>query len=118
MARKKAPEITFQAHIAEYLCREHGYIALEQTEITDTVHCIAEDHLWSFLKATQKKTLDKLTADYGADARDEIFKSLCAAAFLGLSLSEFSHLSMMCRYDPNTWKSTFNQYSDSVSGSD
>lgn len=78
MARKKAPEITFQAHIAEYLCREHDYIALEQTEITDTVHCIAEDRLWSFLKATQKETMDKLAADYGTDARDEIFKALRA----------------------------------------
>ena len=76
MARKKAPEITFQAHIAEHLSRDHGYVALEQTEITDTAHCIAEDHLWSFLKATQKESLDKLAADYGTDARYEIFKAL------------------------------------------
>ena len=76
MARKKAPEITFQDHIAAYLQREHRYIALKQTEITDSEHVIVEDHLWAFLNATQKETLDKLAADYGADARDEIFKAL------------------------------------------
>ena len=76
MARKKAPEITFQDHIADYLHREHHYIALKQTEITDSEHVIVEDHLWAFLNATQKETLDKLAADYGADARDEIFKAL------------------------------------------
>ena len=78
MARKKAPEITFQEHIAAFLNRVHGYPLLEQAEITDTEQCIAEDHLWTFLKATQKETLDKLTADYGTDARDEIFKALRA----------------------------------------
>ena len=76
MARKKAPEITFQDHIAAYLVREHRYGVLEQAEITDTVQVIAEDHLWAFLKATQKGALDKLAADYGADARDEVFKAL------------------------------------------
>jgi type I restriction enzyme R subunit len=76
MARKKAPELTFQEHIAAYLVREHGYPVLEQGDITDTEHCIAEAHLWAFLKATQKETLDKLTVDYGTDARDEIFKTL------------------------------------------
>ena len=76
MARKKAPEITFQDHIAAFLTREHGYPVLEQAEITDTEHVIAEDHLWAFLKATQKETLEKLTADYGTDARDEVFKAL------------------------------------------
>jgi type I restriction enzyme R subunit len=60
MAKRKAPEITFQEHIAAYLVREHGYPVLEQTEITDTEHAIAEDHLWAFLTATQKETLDKL----------------------------------------------------------
>jgi type I restriction enzyme R subunit len=76
MARKKAPEITFQDHIAAFLTREHRYPLLEQPEITDTEHFIAEDHLWAFLKATQKEALDKLAADYGTDARDEIFKAL------------------------------------------
>jgi len=76
MPRKKQPELTFQQHIAAYLVREHKYGVLEQTDITDTEHCIAEDHLWSFLKATQADTLKKLEDDYGTDARDEVFKSL------------------------------------------
>ena len=49
---------------------------LEQSDITDTEHFIAEDHLWAFLKATQADTLKKLEDDYGTDARDEVFKAL------------------------------------------
>ncbi|MBI4597189.1 MAG: type I restriction endonuclease subunit R, partial [Candidatus Omnitrophica bacterium] len=73
---KKAPELTFQQHIADFLVREHGYAVLEQTDITDTEHFIAEDQLWAFLKATQIDSLKKLTDDYGTDARDEVFKAL------------------------------------------
>lgn len=73
---KKPPELTFQKHIADYLVREHEYGVLEQSEITDTEHFIAEDQLWAFLKATQSDTLKKLTDDYGTDARDEVFKAL------------------------------------------
>ena len=76
MARKKVPELTFQQHIADYLVREHQYGVLEQSDITDTEHFIAEDHLWAFLKATQADTLKKLYDDYGTDARDEVFKAL------------------------------------------
>jgi type I restriction enzyme R subunit len=76
MSRKKAPELTFQQHIADYLVREHGYGVLEQSDITDTEHVIAEDHLWAFLKTTQADTLKKLKDDYGTDAREEVFKSL------------------------------------------
>jgi type I restriction enzyme R subunit len=76
MARKKHPELTFQQHIADFLVREHGYGVLKQSDITDTVHFIAEDQLWAFLTATQADTLTKLTDDYGADARDEVFKAL------------------------------------------
>src|SRR3990172_1762291 len=76
MPRKKQPELTFQQHIAAYLVREHGYGVLEQTDITDTEHFIAEDQLWAFLKATQGDTLKKLTDDYGMDARDEVFRAL------------------------------------------
>jgi type I restriction enzyme R subunit len=76
MARKKQPELTFQEHIAKYLVREHSYGVLEQSDITDTEHFIAEDQLWVFLKATQADTLTKLTDDYGTDARDEVFKAL------------------------------------------
>jgi type I restriction enzyme R subunit len=74
--RKKAPELTFQQHIADFLVREHGYGVLEQSDVTDTEDFIAEDQLWAFLKATQGDTLKKLTDDYGTDARDEVFKAL------------------------------------------
>ena len=69
--KKKAPELTFQQHVADYLVREHGYGVLEQSDITDTEHFIAEDHLWAFLKATRADTLRKLEDDYGTDARGE-----------------------------------------------
>lgn len=70
------PELAFQAHIADYLVREHGYGVLEQTEITDTENYIAEDHLWAFLQVTQADLLQKLAADYGTDARAEVFRAL------------------------------------------
>ena len=76
MPRKKPPELTFQEHIAEFLVREHGYGVLEQADITDTEHFIAEDQLWAFLNATQSDTLKKLVDDYGTDARDEVFRAL------------------------------------------
>jgi len=76
MPRKKAPELTFQQHIAGFLVREHKYGVLEQTDITDTEHCIAEDQLWAFLTTTQADTLKKLVDDYGTDARDEVFRAL------------------------------------------
>jgi type I restriction enzyme R subunit len=74
--RKPPPELTFQQHIADFLVRVHGYGLLEQTEITDTEHFLAEDHLWAFLQATQADTLKKLADDYGTDARDEVFRAL------------------------------------------
>lgn len=74
--RKKRPELTFQKHIAGFLVREHGYGVLDQSDITDTEHFIAEDQLWAFLTTTQADTLRKLTDDYGTDARDEMFKAL------------------------------------------
>ncbi|MCI0485678.1 MAG: DEAD/DEAH box helicase family protein [Blastocatellia bacterium] len=74
--RKKAPELVFQQHIADFLVREHEYGVLEQTDITDTEHFIAEDHLWAFLNATQFDTIKKLADDYGADAREEVFRAL------------------------------------------
>src|ERR1700687_4087517 len=72
----KAPELIFQQHIRDFLVREHKYGVLEQSDITDTEHFIAEDQLWAFLKATQGDTLKKLTDDYGTDSRDEVFKAL------------------------------------------
>ena len=73
---KIAPELKFQKHIADFLVRVHRYGVLEQAEITDTEHCIAEDHLWAFLNATQADQLKKLKDDYSSDARDEIFRAL------------------------------------------
>jgi hypothetical protein len=35
--RKKAPELAFQQHIADFVVREHGYGALEPSDIADTV---------------------------------------------------------------------------------
>lgn len=74
--KKLAPELKFQQHVADYLVREHHYGVLEQTDITNTDHFIAEDLLWAFLRATQADTLKKLEDDYGTDARDEVFKAL------------------------------------------
>jgi type I restriction enzyme R subunit len=73
---KKPPELTFQQHIADYLERVHGYGLLEQSDITDIEHCIAEHQLWAFIRATQADQLQKLTEDYGADAREEVFRAL------------------------------------------
>jgi type I restriction enzyme R subunit len=74
--RQKPSELTFQQHIAGFLVRGHKYGVLEQAEITDTEHCIAEDQLWAFLNATQVETVKKLADDYSTDARDEVFRSL------------------------------------------
>jgi type I restriction enzyme R subunit len=77
LAKSKTPrELTFQQHVADFLVRVHHYGVLVQSEITDTEHCIAEDHLWAFLKATQPEQLKRLAEDYGTDARDEIFRAL------------------------------------------
>lgn len=77
MAKSKTPpELAFQKHIADFLVREHKYGVLEQAELTDTDHCIAEDQLWAFLTPTQPETLKKLKDDYGTDAREEIFRAL------------------------------------------
>lgn len=76
MPRRRPPEIAFQDHIAAFLIREHRYGVLEQDEITDADHVIAEDHLWAFLNDTQPDTVRKLADDYGTDARDEVFRAL------------------------------------------
>ena len=73
---EEATGADFQQHIADFLVRVHGYGVLEQTDITDTEHCIAEDQLWAFLNATQADQIKKLTDDYGTDAREEVFRAL------------------------------------------
>ena len=72
----EGPEKKFQKHIADFLIREHGFAVLTQDEITDTEFYFAEDHLYTFLKATQGETIERLEVDYGSDFRDEILKAL------------------------------------------
>src|SRR5437867_10933936 len=78
MSKRKPPELGFQEHIAAFLVREHHYGVLDQSEITDTAHFIAEDQLWAFLEDSQPDTIRKLADDYGVDARDEVFRALHA----------------------------------------
>jgi type I restriction enzyme R subunit len=78
MAKRQPPELKFQEHIKDFIVRVHGYGVLEQDDITDKENFIAEDQLWAFLQDTQRETLKKLAADYGIDARDEVFKALRA----------------------------------------
>ena len=73
-----SPELLFQNHIATFLVREHGYTTLEQTDI-DPDHGWHAAWLWAFLQATQSDALKKLTDDYGADARPEVFRALTDA---------------------------------------
>lgn len=63
MARRRAHELKFQEHIADFLVREHGYSVLEQTDITDTEHFIAEDQLWALLNAAQPHATVSLDAE-------------------------------------------------------
>lgn len=76
MPKRKPPELTFQQHIGNFLVRVHGYGVLEQANISDKEHCIAENELWTFLSATQNAQLEKLRDDYGIDAREEVFRAL------------------------------------------
>ena len=75
MPNRKPPELEFQKHIADFLVGEHHYGVLEQTDITDAEHFIAEDGLWAFIKDTQPETVKNLAENYGTDARDEFFRA-------------------------------------------
>lgn len=70
------PEKKFQKHIAFFLEKVHGYVPLEGSDITDLDWYFAEDHLLSFIRATQKETYKKLEENYGSDSGDEIFRAL------------------------------------------
>jgi type I restriction enzyme, R subunit len=59
-SKKNAPDLTFQKHVADHLVREHKYAVLEQSDITDTGHFIAEDQLRAFHKASQAGRLHRL----------------------------------------------------------
>ncbi|MCB1931405.1 MAG: type I restriction endonuclease subunit R [Candidatus Accumulibacter sp.] len=76
MPRQRAPELSFQQHVADFLVRVHGYGVLEQAEISASEHCIAEEQLWAFLQATQAEQLQTLANDYSSDAREEVFRAL------------------------------------------
>jgi type I site-specific restriction-modification system R (restriction) subunit len=70
------PEAIFQAHIAEYLRTQHAYTVLEADEITDKDYYLATPLLIAFIRDTQAETLQKLEAEYGALAQDEIITAL------------------------------------------
>lgn len=76
MARARTPELSFQQPIADFLVRVHGYGVLEQAEISDSEHCIAEGQPWAFLQATQAGQLPTLANDCSGDAREEVFRDL------------------------------------------
>ena len=76
--RRRPPELTFQQHIADFLVREHSYGVLEQSDITDTEHCIAEDQLWAFLKATQADTAQEARRTTTAPTRGTKSSGRCA----------------------------------------
>lgn len=73
-----SPELLFQKHVADFLVREHGYTTVEQSDI-DPDHGWNADGLWAFLQATQPESLRRLTEEYGADTRGEIFRALTEA---------------------------------------
>lgn len=73
-----SPEIRFQNHVADFLVREHGYGLVEHGDI-DPEKGWVEEAFWQFLGATQKEELDKLSSEYGSDARGQIFRALAAA---------------------------------------
>jgi len=70
------PEKKFQRHVANYFLKKHHYALLEEADITDRAHYIAEDHLVGFLRKTQAETFKKLEDNYGADAPQEILRAL------------------------------------------
>ncbi|NWH04035.1 DEAD/DEAH box helicase family protein [Desulfobacter latus] len=70
------PEKQFQHHITDFLEKVHRYIPLQSSDITDSDRYFVEDHLISFIRATQKETFNKLAENYGSDAGDEIFRAL------------------------------------------
>lgn len=72
----EGPEKKFQRHMANYFLREHHYAFLEEEDISDRVHYIAENHLIGFLRKTQVDTFKKLEDNYGTDAPQEILRAL------------------------------------------
>ena len=74
--RKKAPELTFQQHIADFLVREHKYGVLEQTDITDTRALHRRRSPLGLPQSHAGRPAQETADDYGTDAREEVFKAL------------------------------------------
>ena len=71
MARKRAPEITFQQHIAAYLVREHQYGVLEQTDITDYRKSLIHECVTGQRRITEADSAGSPQADVTAAQRVE-----------------------------------------------
>lgn len=76
LSGKSGPEKKFQNHIVKFFQEVHQYIPLEASDITDPDWYFVEDHLISFIRATQKETWAKLAENYGSDSGSEIFRAL------------------------------------------
>jgi len=72
----EGPEKKFQRHVGNYFIKKHHFALLEEVDITDRTHYIAENHLIGFLRKTQAETFEKLEENYGADAPQEILRAL------------------------------------------
>lgn len=69
-------ETLFQEHICSYLEENHQYQRLEDEHLPDQEWHIVEDHLITFIKATQSDKYDRLWRDYKEDTDDEIVTSI------------------------------------------
>lgn len=69
-------EKIFENHIFSYLTEKHGFRSLHSAGLPDREYHLFTAHLLEFTTATQQAKFDKLTANYGTDAPDEIFKAL------------------------------------------
>ena len=72
----QGPEKKFQRHVGNHFLKKHHFALLEEADITDRTHYIAEDHLIGFLRKTQSETFKKLEENYGADTPQEILRAL------------------------------------------
>lgn len=69
-------ETLFQAHIASFLEREHGYHLLRTDELGDTKHHLIESELITFITSTQPDAYRQIETNYHSDTNREIIKAL------------------------------------------
>jgi type I restriction enzyme, R subunit len=69
-------ETLFQDHICAFLEREHEYIPLSKSDITDKEYHIVSKHLIAFVKATQADKYASIKENYKTDTDLEIIKAL------------------------------------------